>query len=459
MFSEAKSFFEQGIWRIRIRRLTRRESFFIHAFRIFVLSLRKFKSDQCALRASALTFYSLLSLVPALAMALGIAKGFGLEDVLEKKLIEIPSHEKVMTQIVEFSRNLLINSESTFVAGVGVIFLLWTVLKVLGQIEDSFNGIWSVERPRTWARKFSDYLSLIFVCPLLLVLASSVTVFISSQIQFLSGLQFLGVFNPVFVTLLFLFPYGILWALLTFLYIFMPNVKVRFFSALLGAFVAVTFYQVVQWSYIVFQLNAAQFNSIYGSFAAFPLFLIWMQLSWLAVLYGAEIAYAKQYESVYEMEPEAKEASPRLRALVSILIVSRVARRFSELKDPYSARELSEELELPARLILDALSLLVKAKVITAASKKNSEEVYYQPGRPIVNLTIKDILQTLDTAGINALSGTENAEMEKCRDILEKFWDRLGSLPENLSLKDLTALPEEPQARFSKQVFPSANAS
>jgi membrane protein len=461
MFSEARSFFQHGIWRIRTRRLTRRESFFIHAFRIFILSFRKFKTDLCHLRASALTFYTLLSIVPAMAMALGVAKGFGLEAALEQKLIEIPSHERVMTQIVEFARNLLMSTQSSFIAGVGVAFLVWTVLRVLGQIEQSFNDIWSVKQSRSWARKFSDYLSLVFVCPLLLVLASSLTVYISSQVQFLSEQsRILGLFSPVLVTLLFLFPYMILWALLTFLYIFMPNAKVRFLSAFLGAFVAVTFYQVVQWSYIFFQINVAQFDAVYGSFAAFPLFLIWLQLSWVAVLYGAEIAYAKQYEFVYEMEPEAKEASNRLRSLVAILIASQAARRFQELKEPSSAGELSEELELPACLIQDVLAMLVKAKILSVAAKPQTEETYYQPGRPLDTLTIKDILETLDETGVNVLSGTESAEMEKCRALLGKFWKRLEILPENLNLREIASLrPEEPDARFLKQVLPSPQAS
>jgi membrane protein len=463
MFSEARLFLKTGVWQVQTKRLTPRESFFIHGLRVILLSIKRFRANQCSLRASALTFYTLLSIVPALALVIGVAKGFGLQQALEKKLLQIPSHELVMVQIVEFARNMLLQTQGGVIAGIGVMFLLWTVLKVLEHIEKSFNDIWEVERGRSWARRFSDYFSLIFVCPLLLIPASGINVFIGSQVQTLTERsRFFQLLNPVFAIPLYFLPHLMLWALLTFLYIFMPNTRVRFSSALLGAFVASTLYQLVQWAYFFFQINVAQFNAVYGSFAAFPLFIVWLQISWIAVLYGSEVAYAKQYAYVYEMEPEGRLASHRFKSIVALLIASRCAKRFVARKEPPSSEELAEELELPVCLVQSVLQLMVEARVLALVYGTRSDEARYQPGSPVESMTVKSVLETVDHAGVDSLSAFEIPELERCRELVENFWGRLSSAPENLNVKDVPPVPHDETSaiHFEKQVInPIVNAS
>lgn len=463
MFSETKSFLKTGVWQVQARRLTPRESFFIRVLRTFLLAIKRFGANQCSLRASALTFYTLLSIVPAMALVLGVSKGFGLQTVLEKKLIQTPAHEQVMIQLVEFARNMLQQTEGGVVAGIGVAFLLWSVLKVLDHIEKSFNEIWEVPRGRSWARRFSDYLSLFFVIPLLFIPASGLNVYLSSQAATLAERhRFFQLLDPVFATTLYFLPAVLFLALLTFLYIFIPNTKVKFSSALIGALVAATFYQLVQWTYIRFQINVAQFNAVYGSFAAFPLFLVWLQVSWIAVLFGSEVAYAKQYESVYELEPEGRLASHRFKSIVALLMASRATKLFIENKEPLSTADFSAELELPICLVEDVLSLLVKARVLSIVYGDRSEERLYQPGRPVETMTVSGVLEAMDQVGINNLSAIETQEMEKCRDLLERFWARMKSVPENFNLRDVPpGSPEENSAiRFGKQVLnPIVNAS
>lgn len=459
MFGEMKSFFENGIWRIQISRLRGRESFSLHFLRVFSLSIKKFRSDQCILRASALTFYTLLSIVPALALVLGVAKGFGLQQALEAWLIKIPAHELVMIQVLEFARNMLLHSKSGIIAGAGVVFLLWTVLKVLGNVEQSFNDIWGVKQGRSFTRRFSDYFSLMLVCPLLIIPASGITVFISAQVQsFSEQYRVFQLLDPVFMVGLVLLPYLLLCALLTFIYIFMPSARVKFSSALTGAFVAGTFYQLIQWAYIHFQINVAQFNAVYGSFAAFPLFLIWLQLSWAIVLYGAEIAYAKQYEATYELEPEAREASTRLKSIVALMLAAHSSRLFHELKEPPSLQDFYLKLEFPMRLIQDSLHLLLKAHVLSVVRNPDSAEEKYQPGRPIETLTVKNVLEAIECAGTNSLTTGETPETQKYREIVERLWERVQNSPENLLLKDIP-IQKIPESLILKHIHPLTEGS
>jgi membrane protein len=313
-------FIRTGIWRVRAKDLSRTKYFLVKQLRILILTARGFRKDKCNLSASALTFYSVLSIVPVVAMAFGIAKGFGFQNILEKQLLEkFQGQEEVMNRVVSFARSLLENTKGGIIAGIGIIFLLWTVIKVFSQIERSFNDIWEVDTSRTLGRKFSDYLSIMLISPILFILSSSVTVFITTQITAITQkIALIGMFSPVIFLMLKLIPYGLIWILFIFMYILMPNTKVNFASGLIAGVIAGTIYQIAQWGYITFQVGVAKYNAIYGSFAALPLFLIWIQLSWLVVLFGAEISFAYQYVDTYEFDPDSRRISTAFRKLLSL---------------------------------------------------------------------------------------------------------------------------------------------
>ena len=291
--SKITNFIKTDIWRIRVRNLPRRKSFFIKQLRILLLAIRGFHGDKCPLQASALTFYSILSVVPVVAMAFGVAKGFGFQKLLEKQLLEkFPGQEEVMMQVVNFALSLLENTKGGMIAGIGVAVLLWTVIKVLSNIERSFNTIWEIKKSRTFGRKFSDYLSIMLISPILVIMSSSVTVFITTQVTLITEkIALLGIFSSLIFFILKLLPYCLVWILFTFIYILMPNTKVNFSSGFIAGVFAGTIFQLAQWAYIYFQVGVAKYNAIYGSFAALPLFLVWLQLSWLIVLLGAEISF------------------------------------------------------------------------------------------------------------------------------------------------------------------------
>jgi len=176
-------FITRDIWRIRARDLSKWRSALLQYLRIFILAVRGFASDSCSLRASALTFYTIMSIVPVVAMGFGIAKGFGMEKVLREQITNsLKGHEEVANNIIEFAEKLLQKAQGGLVAGVGIAVLLWTVIKVLGNIEKSFNHIWGVEQSRGIIRKFTDYLSIMLICPVLLVVSSGITVLLRTHV-------------------------------------------------------------------------------------------------------------------------------------------------------------------------------------------------------------------------------------------------------------------------------------
>jgi membrane protein len=234
-----------------------------------------------------------------------------------------------------------------------------------------------------------------------------------------------------------LLPYGLLWGLFTFLYIFMPNTKVRFSSALLAGIIAGTTFQVVQWAYITFQIGAAKYNAIYGSFAAFPLFLIWLQLSWLIVLYGAEVSFAHQNVDTYEFEPDALQASRRLKKLFALQMTHFMVKTFAAGEPPATARQISHHLEIPIRLVNEILFELVKSNLLSATESDREGERGYQPARDIHMLTIQHIIEALEISGLNALPFAHSPALAALSDALETFGHTLEKLPANKLLIEL----------------------
>jgi membrane protein len=442
MIPRILDFLRVEIWRIRLRTLPPKKSFLIKQLRIVLLALRGFADDKCLLRASALTFYSLLSIVPVLAMAFGIAKGFGLQARLQTQLLGLqgrfPGQEEVISHVIETADNLLENTKGGVVAGVGVALLFWTVIKVLGNIEKSFNDIWGVKKARSIGRKLSDYLALMLICPILFVVSSSATVFIAGQVKAITeSITLLGAISPFIFAGLKLLPYCTIWILFVSVYIFMPNTKVNLRSGVLAGVVAGTIYEVVQWVYITFQVGVARNNAIYGTLAALPLFLVWLQLSWLIVLLGAELSFAYQNVDTYEFEPDCLRASNRFRRLLSLRMVHLLVKNFCAGEKAESATQISHTLEIPIRLVRLILFELTESGIISETVAERDEEIGYQPAQCVERYTVQYVLDALDQRGSDDIPVAESAELDKLSECLNAFGKVVEKSPANIPLKDL----------------------
>lgn len=439
MVSKIIDFIKTDIWRIRLKNLPRTQIFFIKQLRVVLLSLRGFSENKCRLRASALTFYSLLSVVPVVALGFGVAKGFGSEKNLEKQLLEkFPGQEDVLMQVIGFAHTLLEETKGGMIAGIGVAVLFWIVIKLLSNIERSFNDIWGVKEARSAGRKLSDYVSIMLICPILVIMSGSITVFIVTQITLITEkFALLGVFSPIIFFMFKLLPYCAIWGVFTFIYIFMPNTKVNFRSGLIAGVIAGTIYQVAQWAYISFQIGVAQYNAIYGSFAALPLFLIWLQISWLIVLFGAEISFALQNIDTYEFEPDCLRVSTSFKKLISLQTAHLLIKNFSNGHAPLTAIQISHILETPIRLVSQILYEFVESGIASETKTEEYNQFAYQPSRDINILTIKYIFDALEQRGTDEIPVAQTRELKTLSEALKTFNDTIEKSPANRLLKDI----------------------
>jgi membrane protein len=437
--SQLIEFIRSGVWRIRLKDLSKKRSFGIRLLRIVLLAVRGFNEDRIHLRASALTLYSLLGIVPVLAMAFGIAKGFGFEKFLQKDLLErFRGQEEVAIRIIDFAHSLLDATKGGVIAGVGMVVLFWAVLRVMRDIENSFNAIWGIEENRSLGRKFSDYLTIIVICPILLTMSGSITIFINTQVAMITA-QFamLGYVSNLIFMLLKLLPYCVIWGLFSFVYILVPNTSVRFRSGFIAGIIAGTAFQMVQWGYIHFQVGVSKYNAIYGSFAALPLFLVWLQLSWMIVLIGAEIAFAHQNVDTYEFEPDSQKISGSFKRLLSLTVAHLLTQRFANGEKPLTGQDISQILEIPIRLLRQILSELVQSGIVSEIKAADRNDPAYQPAFAIHRLTLARVVEALDDRGIGSIPVVETEASVSLSAALEDFREAVQRSPANRLLKDV----------------------
>lgn len=395
--------------------------------------------DKVQLRASALTFYSLLAVVPLAAIAFAIAKGFGLDHELQKELVKnFQSQQEVLNWLLMNARNALNATNGVYIAGIGVLILVWSVMSLLNQIESSFNHIWQIRSSRPWYRKFTDYLTIMMIAPVFLILSGSLTVFIKTKLgDYMSASTILDSFKWIVGLLVRITPYLLNWFVLTSLFIIMPNTKVKFRSALVAGLLAGTFLQLLQWFYIDLQFTISKLSTIYGSFAAIPLFIIWMQSSWIVVLIGAEISFANQNVSRYEFESEALNISNYQKRALTIMIMHLIIVNFAAGESPIGSETISTKLKIPVRLVRDIVQDLNAVGLVSMIHSDDTKERLYQPAMDINSLTISFVISRLDKKGIAQRTVLKNKEFEKITGLLAKFDKMIKQSNSNILIKDI----------------------
>ncbi len=442
MVSRIIDFFKTGIWEIRLKNLPPIQAFLMRYLRIILLASRGFMRDNCQKTASVLSYYSLLNVVPVVAVAFAMAKAFGLEKLIEKQILQMAAEANweadITNQIISFSHNLLDQAKGGLIAGVGVVLLFWTVISIMGKIEESLNEIWEIKKPRTLVRKFSDYMAMMVLGPVLLIISSSATVLVASQVKVIvNKIALLGIFSKLIFLLLNLLPYVSIWVLLTMLYLIMPNSKIPIKSAILGGIVAGTITQIVQWMYIKFQIGVASYGAIYGSFAALPLFLGMLQTSWMIVLLGAEIAYANDHYETFGFHPDYSRMSVSSKKILMLRIFHLLTKKFSLGEKPLSAPQIAHVLEIPVRLVRQLLLELSEVGLVVETAKGVKGEVGFQPGRTIENITVKYALDEYEKYGNTKLPDDESEEVEKLYKYLRDISETVEKSSGNVRLKEI----------------------
>ncbi len=432
-------FLRKGLWKIRQRDLPPRKSFLIRTLKVGVLSVRRIAEDRITLRASALTFYSLLSVVPVAAMAFGIAKGFGFEENLQITLLRaLEGQEQVALRIIEFAHALLKNVKGGVMAGIGLLILFFSIIMIISHTEKAFNDIWGVKKRRSIGRMITDYLSVLLIGTVLFIISSSITVFISGGMELaMRKFTFLRFLSPGLSLILKLLPMVAIWILFSFLYIFIPNTKVKIKSGVLGGILSGSMYHIFQWAYVTLQIGVAKQNAVYGSFAALPLFFTWLQVSWMIILFGAEIAFAHQNAERFEFEEECLNVSHSFKRLLALRVAQVVIKRFTRAEKPWGNRRISTELEIPIRLVNQILYELVTSGILSEIVSGGEEGTAYEPALDPGMLTMKYVVDALEQSGSNDIPVAKSEELRRLSESLRTFGELMETSDANRLLKDM----------------------
>lgn len=428
MLKNLTHYLQETLWNFSLSEKSGFEYFKYKWARIIVLSVRSFFLGRCTFGASSLTYFSLISVVPIFALGIAVARGFGYRDLFQTQLLQrFPDQSAAFTQAFIYADAFLQEARGGILAGIGIGILFLSVLFLLHDLEAILNDIWKVKKHRSWRRIFTDYLAILLFAPVFFVLASSFTVFI---VEYLGvGVQLLplkGWVTTLMRFLISLIPYCLFWILFAFIYKFMPNTKVRFKSAALGALVASILYVVTQWIYINFQVGAGRYGAVYGTMAALPLFLIWLQISWYMVLFGAELSCAHQKFMEHEYEVPIQNMSHSTRRLLN-LWMAHVAVR----KGDCSIAAFEREFHIPRQLSEAVLQELSDCNLLHHKGRG------YVPDQSTGEMKISELLIRLDTKGENHFPFMDPKLFEPFHKTLESFKIAIEKDPQNTSLKDV----------------------
>lgn len=432
--------FNEIVWYTQLSKLTKRRTFLLRQIRIICIAVKGFVRDNVQIQASALTLNTLLSVIPVAAIVFAIAKGFGLERNLEEILTrELSSHQEILQWLLDFAQNALNETRGGYLAGVGAVILIWSVVSLLNNIENSFNHIWQVSNSRSWGRKLTDYLTIVLITPVLMVLSGSITVFVGTTMtDFISSSSMLGWLKPVVGFLIKSTPYVLTWVVLTIIFMVLPNTKVKFMPALVAGIIAGTFFKLLQWLYIDMQMGITKLSAIYGSFAAIPLFIIWLQASWLVILLGAELSFANQNVSQYEQEAQALNVSSFQKRSLTLMLMHRIVANFAQGLKPISAGELAQYFELPIRLVRDILKDLHDINLISIVHAEDEEkENLYQPALDINKITVGSVITKLDRFGSEHRIEIKDKEYNTIVGLMKKAEKMIGKSDLNILIKDI----------------------
>lgn len=362
------------------------------------LSVRSFMSADIQSQACAMTYRTVLAIVPALAMLFALGRGFGLQKLIENELYSIfhAQHEAISHMMSYVDSYLKQASEGVFV-GIGILFLLWTLISLVSNVEDSFNSIWGVKNGRSMWRKVTDYTSMLLILPVLLICAGGLNVLMSSTLNAIFHFEFL---TPVVSLLLEFGSWLFTWLFFTAVYMLVPNVKVRFLNAFIAGVFAGTGFMILQWIFVTGQMYVAKYNAIFGSLSFIPLMLIWLQLVWVITLSGAVLCYSSQNIFEFDFKDDVERISLRYREKVIMAVAAIIVRRFAALQPPLTLNDIIVDYRLPARLVSGSIDALLEAGVIVRVVIDGKKEIFgYQPAVDIDSLTVSSVRDRIEAAG------------------------------------------------------------
>jgi membrane protein len=389
MMMKIKESFMQEIWHRDVHSLGRSRQIAVYWVRMLHVLIQDVMSGELALRATSLAYTSMLSLVPLLAFAFAVLKGFGLQNKLQPLLLDMfePLGDKgveIVGKIIDF-----VNNVKAGVLGIlGLMLLLYTVISLVRKVEGDFNRVWRVREPRSLAEGFGHYLSVIMIGPLLLVAALGLTATVSSHnaVEHIVGWAPAGV---LFVAIAKVMPFLLVIGTFTFIYMFVPNTSVQFRSAFAGGVLAGILWELSGWAFAILSLDSTRLTAIYSGFAILMMLMIWLYVSWYIVLIGSLVAFYVQNPELVRHGLRRNEVGGRTMERVALHVMYLIGRAYHENHTPWSREQLARRLHLPTDIILDVLDRLRHRNLLMMVTGRIRR---YVPATDMANITLKEII-------------------------------------------------------------------
>lgn len=386
------NYWSNGVWE------DTRNNWRVKFIKTVSLTVRTFFNADMQNRACSMTYQMILAAVPALALIVAIGRGFGLQGLIETELYKMfPAQQTAVQYAMHFVDSYLTTSTEGVFVGVGILFLLYTLISLFISIEDNFNFIWCVKEGRSLSRKIIDYTAMLLILPVVMVCAAGLSILLTSTLQSMLHWTFM---TPLVEWLL----EGLSWVLtfifFTLLYMLMPNTKVNFSNAFIAGVFAGIGFLILQWLFVSGQIYVSKYNAIYGSFSFLPLMLLWMQFTWIIIFIGGIICYSSQNLSQYTFNDKITRMSTTYQAKLLLAISAVVIQRFVKGDGATQAITFTKAYSLPPRLVSLMCDRLVSAGVFSLVEIDTQRDIKgYQPALDPSQLTVKKLYEMLDSLG------------------------------------------------------------
>jgi membrane protein len=434
--SSARQFILEDIWNLDFSKLSRLKTFLIKQAQVIIHVIKRFQHDRLMTRASALVYATLLSIVPLLAVMFSLLKGFGYHNELEPFLSRIlkPLGDQAVQTIVPTIVNFVGNASIAALGAFGFLFFLLSSISIVNTMERAFNDLWRVQKARSFHRRIGDYLSVLIIGPILALAVIAVT----ASLQNYKLIRALNEIPVVEILANRVAPIITSWIVFYFLYTFIPNTKVRFFSALYGAVIAGTLWELMNSVFARFIVTSYQSGAkaaLYASFAVFPLFLVWLFFSWTVVLLGSEISYVHQNLDKVSWEEQVKSISWHMEERIALKIMLVVSQKFCKDERAPSLSDLSEYLRVPRHAVDSVLSVLLDLDLVNVIGRGKER---YAPAKCLEGLSLREIMGRFRTLGVSVEREDHDDSISKLVDEIQGQYDRaLKQAFEEASLRDL----------------------
>lgn len=414
-----------GVW------ADNRKTLWVRIVKTVNLTVKSFLNRDLQIKSMAITYQTIFAMVPALALLLAISKGFGFQDTVQNELYTyFPSQSKALGAALGFVDSYLAEASSGLIVGVGLVVLLWTLISLLSNIEDAFNNIWDIRTNRSIVQKVRDYIAIFLLIPVLMVLSSGISIFMSSTILAVVPFDFI---SPLVNALLELLPVVLCWAAFSLCFWLIPNTTVKFKYAAISGLVCAIAFEVLQSLFLHGQIYVSKYNAIYGSFAFLPLLLIWLQFSWLLLLSGCGLTYSLQNVFSYNFFDNINRVSQEYYRKVLLVVCAVIYRRFHEGLPAPTRNMLSLNYGLPISLVNSILEKLAGARLVQTNGKTGeNRDPGYIPTTDTDKITMMDVVRHVENEGksdfIPEFRTTYADALREIDEISSRMYDASGDM-------------------------------